>query len=231
MVGNPAGQLVAMQSLPDDGRAFCPALEDFATSAECARYTTLAANAPLGVASLGAPRKMEVGRYYPVNLVVGRKERAEQIAQAAGASGEVTSGELKLGPWICAELKAVDFAVKGEKRQCQRKAGSPQVSFQWEVSPQQERKLALAATVQSLTDKDGQPLDQIDSETIAVEVTADTITRFDKQIERLTGSAGGLRTFLLAVLSALGVLSVIFWRIRNLGKKPDQDALKDLTKS
>lgn len=220
-----------MQSLPGGGTAFCPALEDFATSAECARYTMLAANAPLGVASLGASRVMEVGKYYPVNLVVGRKERAEQIAQAAGAPGEVTSGELKLGPWICAELKAVDFSVKGDKRQCQRKAGSAQVSFQWEVSPQQERKLALAATVQSLTEKDGQPLDQIDSETIAVEVTADTITRFDKQIERLTGSAGGLRTFLLAVLSALGVLSVILWRIRNLGKKPDKDALKDLTKS
>lgn len=214
-------------ALPGGGRAFCPALEDFASVAECTRYSTLAANAPLGVASLGAARSMKVGEFYPVKLVVGRKERAAQIARAAGASGDVTTGELKLGPWICAELKAVDFAVRGERRLCQRKAGSPQVSFQWEVSPEQERQLTLAATVQSLTEKNGQPLDQIDSETIAVAVTADAITRFDQQIKRLTGSAGGLRAFLLAVLSALGVLSVIVWRIRNLGQKPDKDALKD----
>ena len=84
--------------------------------------------------------------------------------------------------------------------------------------------------MQSLAEKDGQPLDQIDSETISVAVTADGISRFDATIKRLTGSAGGLRTFLLAVLGVVGVLSVIVWRVRNLGKKPEKDALKDLTK-
>lgn len=174
---------------------------------------------------------MAVGQFYPVRLVVGKRDRADQIKRAAGAEGEVSTGEMKLGPWICAELKAAGFKVKGAPRQCKRKAGSPQVSFDWEVSPEQPRDLTLSASVQSLTEQDGQPLDQIDSETITVAVTADTIASFDKTVERLTGSAGGLRTFLLAVLSVLGVLSVIFWRIRNLGKKPDQDALKDLTKS
>ncbi len=217
------------QGAAPTGNSYCPAMEDFAPADDCARYTTLAQQAPLGIAALGAPRAMAVGQFYPVKLVVGKQERAEQIERAAGAEGEVSTGEIKLGPWICAELKAADFEVRGDLRQCKRKAGSPQLSFDWEVSPQQPRDLMLSATVQSLTEKNGQPLDQIDSETIRVAVTADGISSFDHTVQRLTGSAGGLRTFLLAVLSALGVLSVIVWRVRNLGKKPDKDALKDLT--
>ncbi|WP_435418643.1 hypothetical protein WAB17_03485 [Parerythrobacter aurantius] len=211
------------------GAGYCAAMEDFAPADQCARYTMLADQAPLGIAALGAPRSMEVGQFYPVKLVVGKQERAEQIERAAGEDGEVSTGEIKLGPWICAELKATDFEVRGDLRQCKRKAGAPQLSFDWEVSPGQPRDLTLSATVQSLTEQDGQPLDQIDSETIKVAVTADGIATFDNTVERLTGSAGGFRTFLLAVLSALGVLSVIVWRVRNLGKKPDKDALKDLT--
>lgn len=211
----------------NEGRTYCPALEDMATAQECATYTTFRDQAPLGVAALGAAREMEVGHSYPVRLIVGKEERREAIEAAAGAPDEVTSAEMSLGPWICAELKAVDFEVTGERRQCKRRRGSPQVSFDWEVTPRQARELTLSATVQSLTEKDGQPLDQIDSETIAVAVTADGISSFDNTVERLTGSAGGLRTFLLAVLGVIGVISVIIWRIRNLGKKPDKDALKD----
>lgn len=192
--------------------------------------TTLIANAPLGIAALGAPRAMAVGEYYPVRLVVGRKERQRQIEQAGGQPGEVTTGDIALGPWICAELSAVDFDVRGEGRQCKRRGAAAQVSFAWEVSPEKARQLSLSATVQSLAEKDGQPLDQIDSETISVAVTADGISSFDATIKRLTGSAGGLRTFLLAVLGVVGVLSVIVWRVRNLGKKPEKDALKDLIK-
>lgn len=214
-----------------DAATYCPAMEDFASADECARYATLAAQAPLGIAALGAPREMAVGQFYPVKLVVGKEERADQIKRAAGADGEVSTGQIKLGPWICAQLKAVDFEVRGDLRQCKRKAGSPQLSFDWEVSPEQPRDLTLSATVQSLTEQDGQPLDQIDSETIKVAVTADGIASFDNTVQRLTGSAGGLRTLLLAVLSALGVLSVIVWRVRNLSKKPEKDALKDLTAS
>jgi hypothetical protein len=171
-----------------------------------------------------------VGQYYPVRLVVGRKERATQIEQAAGQPGEVTTGDIALGPWICAQLSAASFDVRGELRQCKRRGAAGQVSFAWDVSPEVARELRLSATVQSLAEKDGQPLDQIDSETITVTVSADGITSFDATIKRLTGSAGGLRTFLLAVLGVLGVVSVIVWRVRNLGKKPDKDALKDLTK-
>ena len=36
--------------------------------------------------------------------------------------------------------------------------------------------------------------------------------------------------WVLAVLCVVGVLSVIVWRVRNLGKKPEKDALKDLIK-
>ena len=66
---------------------------------------------------------------------------------------------------------------------------------------------------------------------IAVTVTGDSLSRFDRTVNRLTNSTMGFRTFLLAILSSLGVLSVIVWRIRHLGQKPDKDALKDLTAS
>jgi len=213
-----------------DKAAYCPAMEDLATPQECENYALLQANAAPGIAAFGAPRAMALAQYYPVKLVVGKAERAKEITAAAGTTGEVSTAKVGLGPWVCAQLQATDFDVKGDLRQCQRRAGSPQISFNWEVSPKREDTLRLSATVQTLTEKDGRPLDQIDSAVIAVAVTGDSISRFDKWMERLTGSAGGLRTFLLALASALGVLSVVIWRIRTLGQKPDKDALKDLTK-
>jgi hypothetical protein len=206
-------------------------MEDLASAQECENYTLLRANAGLGIAAFGAKRNMELGQYYPVRLVIGKKERERSIVAAAGVVGEVATSDIALGPWVCAQIQATDFAVKGEPRQCQRRAGSPQLSFAWEVSPQREDTLRLSATVQTLTEKNGQPLDQIDSAVIAVAVTGDSISRFDRTVNRLTNSTMGFRAFLLAILSALGVLSVIVWRIRHLGQKPDKDALKDLTAS
>ena len=208
---------------------YCDAMEDLATPEECQNYTLLRANAAPGIAAFGAPRKMELSQFYPVKLVVGKHERAAEIKAAAGVTGEVSTASVGLGPWVCAQLQAVDFEVKGERKQCQRRGGSPQISFAWEVAPKREDTLRLSATVQTLTEKDGQPLDQIDSAVIAVAVTGDSISRFDRMINRLTNSTMGFRTFLLAIASALGVLSVVIWRIRTLGQKPDKDALKDLT--
>jgi hypothetical protein len=209
----------------------CPQLGGLATPQECANYTGLLATMQSGVAAFDPPRRMDMGRDYPVKLVIGAKEVAAQVVDSATDAGDVKTVDIRLGSWICAELLATQFELGGPARQCKERGLSRMLSFDWTVSPKQDGKLKLGVKVESLAEQNGKPLDTIDSRMIAVDVEADAIGRFDMMVSRLTDSLGGVRTMLLALVSALGVLSVVVWRIRNLGKKPEKDALKDITAS
>lgn len=213
------------------GKIACPELGGLATPEECANYAGLVATMQSGVAAFDPPRRMEMGRDYPVKLVIGAKEVAAQVVDSATDAGDVKTVDIRLGSWICAELLATQFELNGPARQCKERGLSRMLSFDWTVSPKQDGQLKLGVKVESLAEQNGKPLDTIDSRMIAVDVEADAIGRFDMMVSRLTDSLGGVRTMLLALVSALGVLSVAVWRIRNLGKKPEKDALKDLTAS
>ncbi len=213
------------------GKIACPELGGLATPEECANYKGLLATMQSGVAAFDPPRRMDMGRDYPVKLVIGAKEVAAQVVDSATDAGDVKTVDIRLGSWICAELLATQFELNGPARQCKERGLSRMLSFDWTVSPKQDGKLKLGVKVESLAEQNGKPLDTIDSRMIAVDVEADAIGRFDMMVSRLTDSLGGVRTMLLALVSALGVLSVVVWRIRNLGKKPEKDALKDLTSS
>jgi len=213
------------------GKIACPQLGGLATPEECANYSGLLATMQSGVAAFDPPRRMDMGRDYPVKLVIGAKEVAAQVVDSATDAGDVKTVDIRLGSWICAELLATQFELNGPARQCKERGLSRMLSFDWTVSPKQDGKLKLGVKVESLAEQNGKPLDTIDSRMIAVDVEADAIGRFDMMVSRLTDSLGGVRTMLLALVSALGVLSVVVWRIRNLGKKPEKDALKDITAS
>jgi hypothetical protein len=73
-------------------------MEDFASPEACARVEAVHANAPLGVASLGAAQAMRVGEAYPVQLIVGRAERSAGIGGAARQLGQASTGEIRLAP-------------------------------------------------------------------------------------------------------------------------------------
>ncbi|AJA11579.1 Putative secreted protein [Sphingopyxis fribergensis] len=209
----------------------CPQLGGLATPEECANYSGLLATMQSGVAAFDPPRRMEMGRDYPVKLVIGAREVAAQVVDSATDAGDVKTVDIRLGSWICAELLATQFELNGPARQCKERGLSRMLSFDWTVSPKQDGKLKLGVKVESLAEQNGKPLDMIDSRMIAVNVEADAIGRFDMMVSRLTDSLGGVRTMLLALVSALGVLSVVVWRVRNLGKKPEKDALKDISSS
>ena len=209
----------------------CPQLGGLATPEECVNYSGLLATMQSGVAAFDPPRRMAMGRDYPVKLVIGAKEVATQVVDSATDAGDVKTVDIRLGSWVCAELLATQFELNGPARQCKERGLSRMLSFDWTVSPKQDGQLKLGVKVESLAEQNGKPLDTIDSRMIAVDVEADAIGRFDMMVSRLTDSLGGVRTMLLALVSALGVLSVVVWRIRNLGKKSEKDALKDLTSS
>ena len=203
--------------------AYCPALERNAPADQCEAFTNLVDNAALGIAALGAAEKMRMGQAYPVRLIVGKKAKQEQIEEVAGSAGAVTSGDLKLAPWICGTLQAPEFDVTGDVRQCKERGASSQVSFEWTVVPRLARKLTLSAKAESRAGEDGQMLDQVDSKVITVDVDASGKTRVNTFMADLTESLGGLRNLLLALLAVIGVMGTIIWRVRKIWKNPDAD--------
>ena len=212
-----------------DGRIPCAQLGRLASAQECDNYSALFAAMQSGIAAFDPPRKMNMGKQYPVKLVIGSEDVAAQVVDAATDAGDVKTVPIKLGAWVCAELMAAQFKLTGAARQCKERGASRMLSWDWTVAPNQDGQLKLGVKVESFAEQNGKPMDAIDSRMIAVDVQADTIGKVDMMVSRLTESFGGLRTMLLALLSALGVLSVIVWRVKHLGQKPDKDALKDLT--
>lgn len=203
--------------------SYCPALERNAPVDQCANFTNLVNNAALGVAALGAAETMRMGQAYPVRLIVGKQARQQQIEDVAGSAGAVTSGELKLAPWICGTLQAPEFEVTGDLRQCKERGASSQVSFEWTVVPRIARKLTLSAKAESRAGKDGEMLDQVDSKVITVNVDASGKTKVNNFMADLTETLGGLRNLLLALLGVIGVIGTIIWRVRKIRRNPDAD--------
>ena len=191
---------------------------------------------PLGVAVLSTKQEMKITKpkqFYAVKVIAGKKEREGQIDDSALAFGKPSKGYIKYGKWICAELHAAQFEIlKGiEKRQCEASGDSPQVSFDWEVSPLSEGNHIVAATVQSFLEKNGALSDQIDSNTLTVAVTADSVTWWERQldnvkriIDKLIELAGSLRNLLLVFAAIIAAISLIIWRLKGLGKKPEEKA-------
>ena len=214
---------------PASAPILCAPLGAMASKAECDTYMMLHAAMQSGVAAFDPPRAMKAGEQYPVKLVVGSEEVRAAVIDAATDAGQVKAVAVRLGAWVCAELLATQFDLSGPARQCRERGASRMMSWDWTVSPKHGGKLKLGVKVESFTAENGKPLDTIDSRMINVEVEAGAFEGLDKNVSGLTKSAGGIRTMLLAILSALGVLSVIIWRLRTLGQKPDKDALKDLT--
>lgn len=207
----------------------CPQLGTMLSKAECDNYAVLHAAMQSGIAAFDPPRTMKSGEQYPIKLVVGSEEVRAAVIDAATDAGQVKAVDVRLGAWVCAELLATQFDLSGPARQCRERGAARMLSWDWTVSPKHGGRLKLGVKIESFTAKGGRPLDVIDSRMINVDVESGTFEDFDKGVSGATKSLGGVRTMLLAFLSAIGVLSVVIWRVRNLGQKPEKDALKDLT--
>jgi hypothetical protein len=142
------------------GKVTCAQLGGLATPEECANYSGLLATMQSGVAAFDPPRRMDMGRDYPVKLVIGAKEVAAQVVDSATDAGDVKTVDIRLGSWICAELLATQFELNGPARQCKERGLSRMLSFDWTVSPKQDGKLKLGVKVESLAEQNGKPLER-----------------------------------------------------------------------
>jgi hypothetical protein len=226
MAPSPAGSWREAGVLPS-GFVDCPELGTIASSDACA--VGKRAFGPLGIATLSAERSMLVDRSYPVRLMVGLDELQHKFEADAGKHELSASAGLRLGDWICAELHATNFNQDNtEKRQCKKRGGSPQVRFDWKVSPTAKGRQVLAATVQSLSDEGGTPFEQIDSNKVSIAVHTDSVTWIEELLDgavrivnKLTDLAGSVKALLLIVAAIIAAVSLIIWRWKYLGRRPE----------
>lgn len=206
----------------------CPALGNVVSIADCERFTAIKKMAVEGNATLAAPASMDAGQRYDVFVTVGTKEQRAVIEERARSVGTFATGELLLAPYVCAELSAEGFNVVpalSEGPQCKERGAAPEQTFKWQVSPKVNRELTLKADVTTYVSKGGQSLGAVGTNTVLVKVNAGAWWQFDAAVKRATNSAVGLRELLAIIAAIIGIISVIVWRIKNVGKKPDEGAL------
>jgi len=215
-------------ALAPDALAPCEALRNVVTVRECERFTAIKRMAEDGNATLAAPESMDAGQSYDVFVIVGTKEQRASIEETAASVGTFQTGEIKLAPYVCAELSAEGFTANptlSDGPQCTERGAAPEMTFKWQVSPKVNRALTLKAQVTTYVSEGGQNLGAVGTNTVSVNVNASTWWRFDQAVNRMTGSLMGLREALLALLAVLAVVSAIIWRLKNMGAKPEKGDL------
>lgn len=205
----------------------CPALGNVVSIEDCERFTAIKEMAVEGNATLAAPPSMDAGESYDVFVTVGTKEQRASIEETARSVGTFETGELLLAPYVCAELSAEGFITDpalNSGPQCKERGAAPEQTFKWQVSPEVNRELTLKAQVTTYVSEGGQSLGAVGTNTVSVKVNAGLWWRFDAAVNKATNSALGLQELLGILAAIIGIISLIVWRIKNMGKKPDKDA-------
>lgn len=213
---------------------WCPAARAAMPAARCAALTAQRDSLEQGVAAFNPPRMMMRGAATRVVLAIGAQvERSETVRAAGGRPADVQVAPVRIGRYMRAALSgsAFDIVPIGDPRRDLGMSGSEQ--WEWDVTPTRAGDQTLQVRIETFA-QDGEGhatrLKLYQSAPIAVsvhvtdrEARAEKIQTAKDDIKDTTGLLESLRGWLLALAGVIVAASLVVWRMRGFGKKPDDD--------
>lgn len=193
------------------------------TQAACRSLNNQFQNLEAGVGSLNAPAEMSLDGSYTVALAIGREEDEAEVKATADAETGPTAtsevGDVRLAQRMRVTLSGSAFRITPEG-ETERELGlSRQATWRWQVTPIADGPQSLVATVQPIAVLPGGRRLDLDSAEryLNVQVRVTTEQRLGR-VERFLKSTTGVLVALAALIAAI---SLIIWRMRSFGRKPD----------
>jgi hypothetical protein len=213
----------------------CPAIRGITTTvARCANLTAQKQNLENGVAAFNPPRTMTMGKPTRVILPIGPKAEERDVVIAAGGSpGTAVRVAVKIGEHMTATLTGSAFKIVpvGDPR---RDLGlSSSETWEWDVTPTAEGNQTLRVEIETFAEDDQGKRTRIAlfrSNPITVDVAVTADEKWRQKNEHAAGWFDAMKPLLESVtawLVGLGALilaaGVVWWRLRNFGRKPEDD--------
>ncbi|WHO39920.1 hypothetical protein PMI04_004825 [Sphingobium sp. AP49] len=213
---------------------WCAAARATMSAAECQSLTQQRDSLEQGVAAFNPPRTMMRDEPTRVVLAIGSEaESAETVRAAGGPPSGAQVAPVRIGRYMSATLSGSAFTITpiGEAKRDLGMSGSEQ--WEWDVTPTREGDQTLQVRVESFAqDAQGHAtrLKLYQSSPIAVSVTVTdrqkrsaAIGTMKGDLDDTTGLFKSLRGWLLALAGVIVAASLVVWRMRGFGKKPDDD--------
>jgi hypothetical protein len=235
--GNMANAVNVGNAAEDDPQAIkpCAAIRGVSTTvARCANLTAQKQNLESGVAAFNPPRTMTMGKPTRVILPIGPKAEASDVVTAAGGSpGTTVTVAVKIGEHMTATLTGSAFKIVpiGDPR---RDLGlSSSETWEWDVTPTAEGNQTLRVEIETFAEDDQGKRTRIAlfrSNPITVDVAVTADQKWRQKNEHAAGWFDAMKPLLESVtawLVGLGALilaaGVVWWRLRNFGRKAKDD--------
>lgn len=226
------------------GRIYCDILSRWTTSGNCIAPTEELVSASAdqnnqiaaqalktelrnAIAAFDPPREMTEGVSETVKLVFGFQQDGKALdpanveRRAQDGDNPVSEG-IEVGRWTCARLIVEGFQLPDkDETQCFNSGGRNRYRLiDWKVIPGDSGQGSLKVEIISYDRKGGEIVDSIPSDTINVRIKITSATFFDRLRSFLLSFNG----VLVALATIFGTIAVIYWRIKQIGKKPDSGA-------
>ncbi len=218
----------------ESGDTWCVATRATMSAAECHALAQQRDSLEQGVAAFNPPRSMMRGEATRVMLAIGAEaDRAETVHAAGGAPSGVQVASVRIGRYMSASLSGSAFTITpiGEPKRDLGMSSSEQ--WEWDVTPTREGDQTLQVRVESFAqDAQGRAtrLKLYQSPPISVSVTitdrqkrSEAIGDLKGDLDDTTGLFESLRGWFLALAGVIVAASLVVWRMRGFGKKPDDD--------
>lgn len=212
---------------------WCGAARAYLSATDCRALEIQRDSLEQGVAAFNPPRSMMRGEATRVVLAIGPKAEESEVAAAAGGDASaVRVAPVRIGRYMTASLSGSAFTIAPVGNP-QRDLGlSASEQWEWDVTPTREGAQTLQVRIETFA-QDGRGnrtrirLDQSPPVSVDVQVTdrerrSQTIGTIKGDVEDTTGLLKSLGAWLLALAGVIGALALVIWRIRGLGKKPEE---------
>ena len=176
-----------------------------------------------GVGALNAPSEMNLNSDYAVALTIGRDEDEAEVRRTAKAEAGPKStsdvGNVWLAHRMRVTLSGSAFRIRPEG-EAERELGlSRQATWRWQVTPTGEGPQSLVATVLPIAVlSDGRRLELEPARRVLDVNVSVTAEQRIGRVERFLKSTTGV---LVAAAALIAAVSLVIWRIRNFGRRPE----------
>lgn len=216
---------------------WCPAIKARTSRGRCDDLTEQQASLEAGVAAFNPPRKMMVGKASRVILPIGAQaERAAVVAAAGGVPGTATTVSVRIGRYMSAKLSGSAFDIKPVGEPLRDLGGSSSETWEWDVTPTDKGTQTLRVEVETFAEDEtggrtrltlyrSPPID-IDVEVTAQEKRKETYRKVGDEITNTTPILESLTKWLGLFAGLVLAAGVVWWRLRNFGRKPKDDDQK-----
>jgi len=220
--------------LPISANIWCPVIRARTSQARCDDLTEQQANLEKGIAAFNPPREMTMGQATRVYLPIGRVAHEAAVVRAAGGpAGSAATVAVRIGRFMTATLSgsAFDIAPIGDPQR--DLGGSSSETWEWDVTPTAGGTQSLRVELETFAqDENGQRtrLALFRSPPISVDVTVTGEQKRKAALEQAGREIGNTTPLMESLTKWLGLLAalllaagIVWWRVRNFGRKPKDD--------